>query len=97
MVMPLACLLNINGYGKQMSLDELANSDWINYRIFPMACNVQFIFYHKNDNDKDVIFKVLLNEDEAVLPDLKPFKGCYYKWSDFKEFFLKKINDYEKK
>lgn len=97
MVMPLACLLNINGYGKQMSLDELANSDWINYRIFPMACNVQFIFYHKNDKDKDVIFKVLLNEDEAVLPDLKPFKGCYYKWSDFKEFFLKKINDYEKK
>lgn len=97
MVMPLACLLNINGYGKQMSLDELANSDWINYRIFPMACNVQFIFYHKNDNDKDVIFKVLLNEDEAELPDLKPFKGCYYKWSDFKEFFLKKINDYEKK
>ncbi|MDO4958037.1 MAG: histidine-type phosphatase [Prevotellaceae bacterium] len=97
MVMPLACLLNINGYGKQMSLDELANSDWINYRIFPMACNVQFIFYHKNDNDKDVIFKVLLNEDEAVLPDLKPFKGCYYKWSDFKDFFLKKINDYEKK
>lgn len=97
MVMPLACLLNINGYGKQMSLDELANSDWINYRIFPMACNVQFIFYHKNDKDKDVIFKVLLNEDEAVLPDLKPFKGSYYKWSDFKEFFLKKINDYEKK
>ena len=89
MVMPLACLLNINGYGKQMSLDELANSDWINYRIFPMACNVQFIFYHKNDNDKDVIFKVLLNEDEAVLPDLKPFKGCYYKWSDFKAYYEK--------
>ena len=97
MVMPLVCLLNLNGYGKQMSLDDLDKNGWLNYRIFPMACNVQFIFYHKNDQDKDVIFKVLLNEDEAQLPDLKPVQGCYYKWSDFKDYFLKKINDYEKK
>ena len=97
MVMPLVCLLNLNGYGKQMPLDDLDKNGWLNYRIFPMACNVQFIFYHKNDQDKDVIFKVLLNEDEAQLPDLKPVQGCYYKWSDFKDYFLKKINDYEKK
>ena len=90
-------LLNLNGYDKKVSLDDLDKSGWLNYRIFPMACNVQFIFYHKNDQDKDVIFKILHNEDEAVLPDLKPVQGCYYKWSDFKEFFLKKINDYEKK
>ncbi len=70
MVMPLVCLLNLNGYGKQMPLDDLDKNGWLNYRIFPMACNVQFIFYHKNDQDKDVIFKILHNEDEAVLPDL---------------------------
>ena len=97
MVMPLVCLLNLNGYGKQMPLDDLDKNGWLNYRIFPMACNVQFIFYHKNDQDKDVIFKILHNEDEAELPDLKPVQGCYYKWSDFREFFLNKINDYEKK
>jgi hypothetical protein len=97
MVMPLVCLLNINGYGKQMPLEDLDKNGWLNYRIFPMACNVQFIFYHKNDQDKDVIFKILHNEDEAQLPDLKPVQGCYYKWSDFKDYFLKKINDYEKK
>ena len=97
MVMPLVCLLNLNGYDKKLSLEDLDKNNWLNYRIFPMACNVQFIFYHKNDQDKDVIFKILHNEDEAVLPDLKPVQGCYYKWSDFKEFFLKKLNDYEKK
>ncbi len=79
MVMPLVCLLNLNGYGKQMPLEDLDKNGWLNYRIFPMACNVQFIFYHKNDQDKDVIFKIL------------------HKWSDFWEFFLNKINDYEKK
>ena len=97
MVMPLVCLLNLNGYGKQEPLDYRDKNGSLNYRIFPIACNGQFIFYHKNDQDKDVIFKVLLNEDEAQLPDLKPVQGCYYKWSDFREFFLKKINDYEKK
>ena len=97
MVMPLVCLLNLNGYDKKVSLDDLDKVGWLNYRIFPMACNVQFIFYHKNDQDKDVIFKILHNEDEAQLPDLTPVHGCYYKWIDFKEFFLKKINDYEKK
>ena len=97
MVMPLVCLLNLNGYDKKVSLEDLDKSGWLNYRIFPMACNVQFIFYHKNDQDKDVIFKILHNEDEALIPELKPVQGCYYKWSDFKEFFLKKLNDYEKK
>ena len=97
MVMPLVCLLNLNGYDKKVSLDDLDKVGWLNYRIFPMACNVQFIFYHKNDQDKDVIFKILHNEDEAEIPELKPVQGCYYKWSDFKEFFLKKLDDYEKK
>ena len=97
MVMPLVCLLNLNGYDKKVSLDDLDKVGWLNYRIFPMACNVQFIFYHKNDQDKDVIFKILHNEDEAEIPELKPVQGCYYKWSDFKDFFLKKLDDYEKK
>ena len=97
MVMPLVCLLNLNGYDKKVSLDDLDKVGWLNYRIFPMACNVQFIFYHKNDQDKDVIFKILHNEDEALIPELKPVQGCYYKWSDFKDFFLKKLDDYEKK
>ena len=97
MVMPLVCLLNLNGYDKKVSLDDLDKVGWLNYRIFPMACNVQFIFYHKNDQDKDVIFKILHNEDEAVIPELKPVQGCYYKWNDFKDFFLKKLDDYEKK
>ena len=38
-----------------------------------------------------LVFKLLLNEDEAALPDLKPVTGPYYKWSDFRDFFLKKL------
>lgn len=95
MVLPLTCLLNINGNGISVDLDEAEKKGWANYKIAPMATNIQFIFYHKNDQDKDPIFKVLHCEDEAVLPDLKPVQGHYYKWSDFKAFFLKKLDDYE--
>ena len=79
MVMPLVCLLNLNGYGRQMPLEDLDKNGWLNYRIFPMACNVQFIFYHKNDQDKDVIFKILHNEDEeacsGMLLQVERFQG----------------------
>lgn len=93
MVLPLTCLLNINGYGRHV-VDpmQLERQGWINYRIFPMGANIQFVFYHKPGSE--VLFKVLLNENEATLPDLKAVSGPYYKWSDFRTFFLKKIDSY---
>ena len=95
MVMPLTCLLDLNGFGQQIEdLEQLDKSGWRNYEIFPMACNIQFVFYRRSLADKDVIFKVLLNEDEASLP-LKTDIAPYYHWKDFKDFFLKKLNDYE--
>ncbi len=96
MVLPLTCLLNLNGYGFQtMDLEEVEKNGWIAYRAFPMAANLQFIFYRKNPFDKDVIFKVLLNEEEATLP-LESSNAPYYRWSDFKNYYLKKLEDYEK-
>ena len=92
-VMPLTCLLNVNGYGTpRSSLEQLDDEDWINYKIYPMGCNLQFIFY-RGKAGSPILFKLLLNEDEAVLPDLKPVTGPYYKWSDFRDFFLKKLQD----
>ena len=94
-LLPLVCLLDMNGYGVQLdNLDLLEENGWVNYRIFPMASNVQFIFYRKNPNDRDVLFKVLLNENEATLP-LPSEQAPYYKWSDFKNYYLKKLDAYQ--
>ncbi len=94
-VLPLTCLLGINGYDFQtMNLEELEENGWIVYRIFPMGCNLQFVFYRRDVFDKDVIFKVLLNEEEATLP-LPSSIAPYYRWSDFKAYYLKKLDDYE--
>ena len=94
-VLPLACLLELNNCGKQIAdLEKLDDEGWNNYRIFPMGCNIQFIFYRKSAKDKDVIFKVLLNENETTLP-LKTNMAPYYHWNDFRDYYLKKLDSYK--
>ena len=94
-VLPLVCLLGINGFDLQVDdLEQLVEKGWINYKVYPMACNVQFVFYRSNPKDKDVLFKVLLNENEATLP-LKTDCAPYYHWNDFKDYYLKKLATYE--
>ena len=38
---------------------------------------------YKNKGN-DILFKVVLNENEATLPGLNPVQGVYYRWADFK-------------
>lgn len=96
MVMPLTCLLGLNGHDRQIyDAEQLEQQGWVNYRIFPMAANIQFVFYRKDSNDKDVLVKVLLNEDEATLPIASDVAPLYH-WKDVREYYLKKIADYEK-
>ena len=95
-ILPLTCLLNLNNYGEQISdLEHLERKGWRNYRIFPMAANIQFIFYRRHQRDTDVMFKVLLNEEEASLP-LKTSTFPYYRWKDFREYYLKLLDSYGK-
>lgn len=93
-ILPLACLLDLNGYGREITdMERLDLDGWINFEVFPMAANIQFVFYRKNKKDQDVIFKVLLNENEATLPlpdDMAP----YYHWKDFREKYLSKLDAY---
>ncbi len=94
-VLPLTCLLGLNGFDRQFDdLEKLDVNGWINFDVFPMAANIQWIFYRKNPKDKDVLFKILLNEKEAWLPiptDCEP----YYHWKDFREFYINKLNSYQ--
>ncbi len=100
MVTPLTCLLNLNGYGEEIKDPENIARQWFDYKITPMATNLQFVFYRKGGkgsavSDKDVLVKVLLNEDEATLPiqsDVTP----YYHWSDFKAYYMQRLNSYKR-
>ena len=89
-VMPLACLLELGQCGAQVEdLDKL-DEVWRNYRIFPMACNIQLVFYRPKKGDGDILVKALLNEREVTLPT-QPVSGPYYRWADLRQYYLDKI------
>ena len=95
-LLPLVCLLGINGYDlKTSDLDEIEARGWWSSSVFPMSANLQFIFYRSNPKDKDVLFKVMLNEQEAKLP-ITTNCSPYYHWSDFRRWCLRKIDAFEK-
>ncbi|MBR1502429.1 MAG: histidine-type phosphatase [Prevotella sp.] len=94
-LLPLTCLIGINGFDFETNnLEEVEKNGWWASKVFPMGSNLQFIFYRRDIQDEDVLFKVLLNEREATLPiptDVAP----YYHWKDFREHYLKKLDAYE--
>lgn len=94
MVLPLTCLLGLNGYDMQVDdMEQLEQQGWVNYRIFPMGANIQFVFYRSSPDDEDVLVKVLLNENEATLP-VKTDMAPYYHWQDVRRYYLGKLASY---
>ena len=96
-VMPLACLLELGQCGAQVENLDTLDRVWRNYRIFPMACNIQLVFYRPKKGKKgDVLVKALLNEREMTMPG-KPVSGPYYRWDDLRQYYLERINNFEEK
>jgi len=89
-VLPLCCLMGLNGADYRTTDLETLDRHWRCGEIFPMAANVQLIYFHKAGSD-DVLMLPLLNEHEATLPvptDVAP----YYHWSDVRDYFLNKLS-----
>ena len=93
-VMPLACLLELDSCNVSVSNPDELDRHWRNYNIFPMACNIQIVFYRQKKGNGDVLVKILLNEREATLPT-KPVTGPYYKWSDLRKYYTEKLKKYQ--
>ena len=61
------------------------------FRLIPMAGNIQWIFFRKQDSD-DVLVKFLMNENETSIPietDCYPF----YHWKDVSAYYRKMLKD----
>lgn len=96
-VMPLACLMELDSCGCRVEdLDHLEDQ-WVNYRIYPMGCNIQLVFYRPkkakpgNLNSGDILVKALLNEKETTLP-IPTDQYPYYKWEDLRKYYMDKLD-----
>lgn len=87
-VLPLACLLELDNVNYSCNDLNTLHETWRNYEIFPMACNVQMVFYRNASND--ILVKVLFNEHEARLP-FHTDNFPYYRWDDIKPYYQQKL------
>ncbi len=89
-VLPLCCLMGLNGADYRTTDVETLDQHWQTYKIFPMAANIQFVYFRKAGSD-DVLMLPLLNENVATLPvqtDVAPF----YHWTDVRDYFIDKLS-----
>ena len=95
-VMPLACLMELGNCNVSVeNLDEL-DKYWQNYKIFPMGCNIQLIFYKPAKGQGDILVKALLNEREMTLPVKATDTPYYYKWADLRKYWTEKLEKFNK-
>lgn len=92
-IMPLACLLELDHWGNPVNnMADLANV-YPDYRLIPMASNIQIVFY-KHRKTGDILVKFMLNERECTIPvqtDMAP----YYHWNDVEQYYRAKLQKFE--
>lgn len=83
-VLPLMCLIGVRGCDWHGSFREIHEHSAMSYSMH-MAGNLQLVFFRNSRND--VLVKILINEEETIIPALKPDrKGLFYKWDRLKEY-----------
>ena len=84
--LPLLMTLDVDGFGHDVTdPDEIPV--WCQLHRVPMGANIHFVFYRSRRNP-EILFKVLLNGEEARLP-LETDSWPYYSWDAFKRKYAR--------
>jgi len=86
---PLTVLMGLNGADSDPEDPYEVKNIYQNWQTCK-ASNIQLIFYRSKKSVDDVLVKCLLNGCEATLP-VPTTQAPYYKWSDFRSFYQKRI------
>lgn len=86
-ITPLAALMGIETYGVSTKDPYTLYTKWTDFKVSPMAANLQIVFYNKKGGTvSDILVRFLLNEKEVRIPvdtDAYPF----YRWSDVRAYY----------
>ena len=97
-LLTLAALMQLPVANAKVSDLSKLHEQWTDFRVIPMAANLQIVFYRKGDapakagTTPDVLVKVLYNEIEQALPvpcapGIKCPAAPYYRWEDVRAFY----------
>lgn len=81
----LLALMGVEGCeGREEDMEKF-HLAWQDYRVSPMAANLQLVFFRNASGD--VLVKLLHNEREVHLP-LTAVEGPYYDWKELRRYFM---------
>lgn len=90
-IIPLVALMQVENYGVSTGDADKLYTLWTDFKVVPMAGNLQFIFFRntrKGAAPDDILVKILHNEKEVHIPvatEMFP----YYRWADVEAFYRK--------
>ncbi|MBD5200452.1 MAG: histidine-type phosphatase [Bacteroidales bacterium] len=89
-VIPLAGILRLENCYESVSNPDEFPAAFADFKIAPMAGNIQLIFFRNQKDPDDVLVKFMLNERETSIP-IKTNTWPFYKWSEVKNFYETEI------
>lgn len=87
-IMPLAALMQLPVANAKVSNMEELYKVWTDFKIIPMAANLQIVFYKSEVKGSPILVKFLYNEIEQKLP-ISSTNAPYYRWTDVRSFYWK--------
>ncbi len=88
---PLAGILELENCANVESDPAKFYQVWSDFKIAPMAGNVQIIFFRKPGSN-DILVKFMLNEKEVRVP-VKSDIAPYYHWEEVERYYRKKLSE----
>ena len=89
-IISLVALLQLGDMWKTETNPDKFYEAWCNFKVTPMAANVQMVFFRKEASE-DIIVKFMHCEKEVNLPietDIAPF----YHWKDVEAYYRNLLN-----
>ena len=83
----MALLLHLEGCYESIENPYDFYKVWSDFKVTPMAGNIQLVFYKSRDKNEPILVKFLLHENEVLVPPIKTNNAPYYEWNDVKEFY----------
>ena len=90
-VVPLTALMHLKGCDAVIDRPEDFYKGWCDWKVTPMAANIQLIFFRNSKEPGKILVKILHNEKETEIP-VKTDIWPYYDWKDVKAYFLSNIH-----
>lgn len=88
---PLVALMEIETYNHATSDWDSIPNYYQTYRIIPMCGNLQLIYFRKKGS-RDILVKILLNEKEVHLANIKTDNFPFYHWNELRDLWIKRTD-----